>query len=75
MVHGSSSASARKTWFIIIALVVFIFAKGLFSLYVVGDNGQPTWNYRPIDDLPGASPYAVYDALPFPQHVRGEKGE
>ena len=75
MVHESSSSSARMTWSIIIALVAFIFAKGLFSLYVVGDNGQPTWDYRPVKDVPGDSPYAVYDALPFPQHVRGEKGE
>ena len=67
--------SSMKTWLVVVSLVVFILAKGAFALFVVGDQGQPTWDYRPIDDVPGASPYALYDALPYPQHVRGEKGE
>jgi hypothetical protein len=37
--------------------------------------GQPTWDYRPILDVPAESPYAVYQRLPYPQHVRGAKGE
>jgi len=41
----------------------------------VGDRGQPTWDYRPVPDIPGESPYAVYDVMPFPQHVRGAAGE
>jgi len=41
----------------------------------VGDLGQPTWNYRPVKDVPGESPYAVYQAQPYPQHVKGAKGE
>ena len=67
--------SSGKTWLIVASLAVFILAKGAFSFFVVGDRGQPTWNYRPVNDVPAASPYAVYDALPYPQHVRGEKGE
>ena len=39
------------------------------------DMGQPTWAYRPVNDLPAASAYARYQLLPHPQHVRGDKGE
>ncbi len=75
MAYDSNSSLTVKTWLVIAALVIFVLAKGFFCLYEVGDRGQPTWSYRPIPDVPGASPYAVYDALPFPQHVRGEQGE
>lgn len=63
------------TWLVIVLLLALILGKGIFSYLVVGDNGQPTWDYRPISDLPAASPYGVYDPMPYPQHVRGEKGE
>ena len=62
-------------WFIITSLLMLILAKGLFAFFVVGDRGQPTWDYRPVNDLPASSPYAFYEPLPYPQHVRGEKGE
>ena len=62
-------------WLIIVSLLVLIVAKGLFAFFVVGDRGQPTWDYRPVSDLPASSPYASYEPLPYPQHVRGEKGE
>ena len=75
MEQNSPGSSTVRTWFIIISLVVFIFATGIFAWYTVGDRGQPTWDYRPVNDVPGASPYAFYDALPYPQHVRGEQGE
>jgi len=54
---------------------MIILGQGLFSFYVVGDNGQPGWDYRAIRDVPAQSPYAFYDLLPYPQHVRGKKGE
>ncbi len=52
-----------------------ILFKGLLSFFVVSDMGQPNWAYRPVNDVPAASPYAKYQLLPYPQHVRGEKGE
>jgi hypothetical protein len=70
-----SRQSGVSTWAWIVSLVVFILAKGFFTLWVVGDLGQPGWDYRPVKDVPGESPYAIYDVLPYPQHVRGEKGE
>ena len=47
------------TWVIIGLLLAWILGKGFFSFFMVGDLGQPTWNYRPVKDVPGESPYAV----------------
>ena len=63
------------TWVVVGLLLAWILAKGFFSFFVVGDMGQPTWDYRPVPDIPSESPYAVYELLPDPQHVRGMKGE
>ena len=63
------------TWVIIGLLLAWIIGNGFFSFFVVGDLGQPTWNYRPVTDVPGESPYAVYQVLPYPQHIKGAKGE
>ncbi len=56
-------------------MLAVIVGKGLFSFFVVSDMGQPTWSYRAVKDVPAESPYAVYQLLPYHQHVRGEKGE
>ena len=63
------------SWTILILLVLYILIKGLFTFWVVADRGQPSWDYRPVSDVPGESVYAIYEPLPYPQHVRGEKGE
>ena len=75
MIHSNSKESTFFTWIVIILILVWILGKGLFSFFVVGDMGQPTWDYRPIADVPGESPYAVYTVLPHPQHVKGTEGE
>jgi hypothetical protein len=67
--------SSFKTWLVIFLILAFILLKGFFSFFVVGDKGQTTWDYRPVKDVPGESPYAAYRVLPYPQHVRGDKGE
>ena len=67
--------SAFATWAVIVLLVLYIVAKGAFTFFVVTDRGQPDWDYRPVRDVPGESRYAIYGPLPYPQHVRGEKGE
>ncbi len=69
--HGSS----LKSWFIIILLMLFVLFKGGLAFFVIGDLGQPDWDYRPVKDIPAQSPYAVYNLLPNQQHVRGDKGE
>jgi len=67
--------SSLKTWLIVAALLGLILGKGFMSFFVVSDLGQPSWDYRPIPDVPAESAYAVYPKAPFPQHVRGSKGE
>ena len=69
--HGS----VFGTWIIVILLVLLVLAQGVFSFLVVGNLGQPDWDYRPVKDVPGESPYAIYKPLPYPQHVLGEKGK
>ncbi len=75
MTHSTGKESTFGTWVIITLLLAWILGKGFFSFFVVGDIGQPTWNYRPVKDVPGESPYALYQVLPYPQHVKGAKGE
>jgi len=75
MSHSTTKESSTATWIVIVMLLAWIIAKGLFSFFVVGDLGQPTWNYRPIQDVPGESPYAMYAPEPYPQHIRGAEGE
>jgi hypothetical protein len=75
MEHLTHGESALRTWLWIAALLGIILFKGFYSFFVVSDMGQPTWSYRPIQDVPASSPYAVYPPLPYPQHVRGAKGE
>ncbi|MBW1609438.1 MAG: hypothetical protein JRF45_09970 [Deltaproteobacteria bacterium] len=75
MTHSTGKESTFATWVIIVLLLAWILGKGFFSFFVVGDMGQPTWSYRPVKDVPGESPYALYQVLPYPQHVKGAKGE
>jgi flagellar basal body-associated protein FliL len=63
--------SERSTWIMIVMLLLFILGKGLFVYLVVGDKGQPDWDYRSVQDVPGESPYAIYEPLPHRQHIRG----
>ena len=69
--HGS----VLKTYIVILAMVALILFKGALAFLMVGDQGQPTWDYRPILDVPAESPYAVYRPLPYPQHILGAGGE
>lgn len=71
----SFTRSETTTWIVILLMLVFIIGKGMVVYRFVGDRGQPGWEYRPIPDVPGESPYAVYPPLPHRQHVRGLSGE
>jgi len=75
MEHSVHKNSSITDWVILFFLIALILAKGFYAFSVVGDLGQPTWDYRPVKDVPGQSPYAVYQLLPYPQHVRGSGGE
>ncbi len=75
MEQGIPKESSFATWVVIMLLLAIILAKGFFAFLVVGDLGQPEWDYRPVLDVPAESPYAIYEPLPHPQHVKGQKGE
>ena len=71
-------ASAVKTWFLVLLMVGWVVFKGWLAYTVIGDLGQPDWDYRPIMDVPGESAYAIanpYHPLPYAQHVLGGLGE
>jgi hypothetical protein len=67
--------SAFVSYLVIAFLVIAILVRGLWTFYIVGDLGPRNWDYRIVPDLPGESPYAIYEPLPHPQHIRGRKGE
>ena len=67
--------SATRTRALIFLMVLIILFQGVFSFFVVKDRGQPAWDFRPLKDVPGQSPYAIYQKLPYPQHVKGTGGE
>ena len=73
--HVKHYESQARTWIWLAIMLGIILGKGFFSFFVVSDMGQPTWDYRAVRDVPAQSDYAKYQLLPFPQHVRGEKGE
>lgn len=75
MTPAASHESVIRTWIVVCLLALFIVAKGLFAFSVIGDRGQPAWDYRPVADVPSQSPYAIYEKLPYPQHIRGSRGE
>lgn len=78
MEHTEYHPSAVKTWFLILLMVGIVIFKGWLAFTVIGDLGQPDWDYRPIKDVPGESPYAAldpYHPLPYPQHVLRPQGE
>ena len=75
MEESGFKESTLVTWAVILLCVLLILIQGLFAFSVVGDRGQPDWDYRPVRDVPGESPYAMYEKLPYPQHVKGSEGE
>ncbi len=75
MDNPEAHGSALKTYIVIAAVVALILFKGALAFVMIGDQGQPDWDYRPILDVPAESPYAVYQPLPYPQHILGAEGE
>jgi hypothetical protein len=73
--HTPHKESKRWTWLLVGLMVAYILGKGFYSFFVVGDMGQPTWDYPIVKDVPAESPFATYKLLPDPQHVRGARGE
>jgi hypothetical protein len=78
MSHAAHETSAFKTWALILIMVGWVVFKGWLAYGVIGDLGQPDWDYRPIMDVPGESVHTIfhpYHPLPYGQHVMGEQGQ
>jgi len=67
--------SVFATWIFIFILTSAFALTSFLSYTVIGDAGPPTWRYGVVQDVPGESPYAIYPQVPYPQHVKGAKGE
>jgi hypothetical protein len=63
-----------KTWLLLAAMVGIVLFQGWLAYSLIGDLGQPDWDYRPVPDVYGESPFAMYPPILFPQHVRGPQG-
>lgn len=71
----ATERTTRFSWIVIGLIVGGILLRGFVAYVWVGSMGMPDWDYRAIQDVPAQSPYAVYEKLPNPQHVRGQGGE
>ena len=72
--HAEHSPSLIKSWLLVAAMLASVVFQGWLAYTVIGDLGQPDWDYRPVPDVYGESPYAMYPPVPSPQHVRGPQG-
>ncbi len=71
----NTDESVFATWVFIFILTSIFVITSFLAYTVIGDAGQPTWRYGIVRDVPAESPYAVYPKVPYPQHVKGTKGE
>lgn len=71
----SSNESVGAAWVFIFILALLFAIQSFVAYIVIGDAGQPSWSYGAVRDVPGESPYAIYRPVPYPQHVRGARGE
>ena len=58
MEHPDHQTSAIKTWLFVLFFVAIVFFQGWLAFTVIGDLGQPDWDYRPIKDVPAESAFA-----------------
>jgi len=75
MEHMQHRDSALLTWVVIFLLLLIVSFKAGLAYFLIGDRGQPDWDFRPVKDVPGESPYAIYEVFPFPQHVQGDSSD
>ena len=51
--------STLKDWLVPIAIAVLFLVWGLAIFFMVGNKGQPPWDFGVVDDIPGQSPYST----------------
>lgn len=48
-----------KDWFVPIAIAALFLLWGLLIFFMVGNKGQPPWDFGVVEDIPGQSPYST----------------
>ena len=48
-----------KDWLVPIAIAALFLLWGLLIFFMVGNKGQPPWDFGVVDDIPGQSPYST----------------
>ena len=48
-----------KDWLVPIAIAVLFLIWGLLIFFMVGNKGQPPWDFGVVEDIPGQSPYST----------------
>ena len=48
-----------KDWLVPIAIAVLFLLWGLLIFFMVGNKGQPPWDFGVVEDIPGQSPYST----------------
>ena len=71
----ASNESVGAAWVFIFILALLFAIQSFLAYKVIGDAGPPSWSYGAVRDVPGESPHAIYPTVPYPQHVKGAKGE
>jgi len=51
--------STLKDWLVPIAIAVLFLLWGLVIFFMVGNKGQPPWDFGAVEDIPGQSPYST----------------
>ena len=72
---NKSNESVGAAWVFILILALLFAIQSYLAFKVIGDAGPPSWSYGVVRDVPGESPHAIYRPVPYPQHVRGARGE
>jgi hypothetical protein len=71
----TSDESVGAAWVFVFILALLFAIQSFVAYKVIGDAGPPPWSYGVVRDVPGESPHAMYPPVPYPQHVKGAKGE
>ncbi len=48
-----------KDWLVPIAIAALFLLWGLIIFFMVGNKGQPPWDFGAVEDIPGQSPYST----------------
>ena len=58
-VSEQKDSSTLKDWLVPIAIAGLFLVWGLLIFFMVGNKGQPPWDFGVVEDIPGQSPYST----------------